>query len=262
MTSAISGSSAAAQFVQSIFKKADANNDGQLTAEELDSAKAKDASAGGPSGAEIVRTADKDGDGSLSQAELEGALKAAQTKLSDAVQNLLLALQEQSGSEKSAQSKLAETLFKQADADKDGKLTEAELAAARPADAPTGAPTARDLIKAGDSNSDGKLSQSELETALTASGATANGGSSPSLAASLTRNADDSIGKLLDSLLEALDDNKDGKVDQSDINALRKKQEEADKAKAENAKVTGVGSTSYANQTANLSILLTFQEAA
>ncbi|MFY7959291.1 MAG: EF-hand domain-containing protein [Elsteraceae bacterium] len=281
MTSAISGSSLAAQFAQSIFKKADANNDGQLTADELDAAKPSDASSDGPSGADLVKAGDKDGDGKLSQAELEGALKATQSKLADSVQLLLLALQEQGEAGTSRERSFAEALFKEADADNDGQLTETELSAARPKDAPAGAPSATDLIKAGDANGDGKLNQAELEKALQTlrpgAGDNVAGASDGSLAASLSQNATDSIGDLLDSLLKALDENKDGEINQTDIDALRKKAQAADdNAAATNGgsqgynltiaataqSAAGVGSTSYAKQTASLSILLKFQEAA
>ncbi len=97
MTSAISSSSMAAQFAQSIFKKADANNDGQLTEAELEAAKPKDAPAGAPTGADLVKAGDADGDGKLTQAELESALKATQSKLSNDTQSALLALQERKG---------------------------------------------------------------------------------------------------------------------------------------------------------------------
>lgn len=277
MTSAISGNSLAAQFAQSIFKKADANNDGQLTADELDAAKPSDAPSDSPSGADLVKAGDKDGDGKLTQAELEGALKATQSKLADSVQALLLALQEQGGSGKSRETSFAEALLKKADADNDGKLTEAELTAAKPKDAPAGAPTAADLIKAGDSDGDGKLTQAELATALKATRPGAGSESDTSLAASLSQNAADSIGDLLDALLKALDENKDGEINQTDIDALRKKAQSAnDSSAATDASSqsygltiaataqssTGVGSTNYSNQTASLSILLKFQEAA
>ncbi len=174
----------------------------------------------------------------------------------------------------------AAALFKKADADSDGLLTEAELDAAKPKDAPAGAPSAADLIKAGDADGDGKLNQTELETALKATRPGASSDAGGSLAASLGQNATDSLSSLLESLLKALDDNKDGKIDKSDIDSLKKKAKEAAGAKAstdgssqdsqsisESITVTiaqgandNAGVTGYTGRTATLSFLLSFQE--
>jgi hypothetical protein len=172
---------------------------------------------------------------------------------------------------------LAQFIFKKADANNDGQLTEAELAAAKPADAPSDAPSAADLIKAGDANGDGQLTQSELESALKATRSKLSNDTQSSLLALQDQSANDPLSTLINTLLKALDANKDGKIDKSDIEALKKKQQEAKNqdqsggSGSANVALTlqtsqsgsgGKTATGYSGGQTTLSILLSYQEAA
>jgi Ca2+-binding EF-hand superfamily protein len=178
----------------------------------------------------------------------------------------------------SSLSQLSQFIFKQADTDKDGSVTKAELEATKPQGGPTGGPSTDEFFAAGDANGDGKLTQAELEDALKKSLSNVSDETQGSLLALQEQDASDPLQDLVDALLKALDDNKDGKIDKSDIEALKKKAEEAaaqqKQAQAvqqsEQNTVTltiqtsaeaANDNTGYTGRTATLSFLLTFQDA-
>jgi len=174
-------------------------------------------------------------------------------------------------------SQAAQYLFKQADKDQDGAVTKAELEAVKPAgEAPPGAPSVDDLFANGDADGDGKLTQSELEEGLKKSFSKVSDDTQSSLLALQDQSSSDPLQDLVDALLKALDDNKDGKIDKSDIESLKKKQQEAasqakdaqDQSNQDNVtleiQISTVGANDNANgysgRTATLSFLLSFQE--
>lgn len=175
-------------------------------------------------------------------------------------------------------SQLSQFIFKQADADQDGSVTKAELEAAKPQGGPADGPSTDALFASGDANGDGKLTQTELEDALKKSLSKISEETQGSLLALQEQDASDPLQDLVDALLKALDDNKDGKIDRSDIEALKKKAEEAaaqqkqaqedqqsEKISAtltiETSTQAANDNTGYTGRTATLSFLLTFQEA-
>jgi Ca2+-binding EF-hand superfamily protein len=68
------GPRAASQMAKAIFKDADGNGDGSITADDLANILPKDGN--GPDAKELFKAADSDSDGKISQADLEKALKA------------------------------------------------------------------------------------------------------------------------------------------------------------------------------------------
>lgn len=177
----------------------------------------------------------------------------------------------------------AQLIFKKADANNDGQLTEAELTAAKPADAPSDAPSAAELIKTGDANGDGQLTQSELESALKATRSKLSNDTQSSLLALQDQSSSDPLSDLINTLLKALDANKDGKIGKSDIEALVKKPPEPkDQGAKDKPRSDGLGAasltvtlqsstqsvndnaaaTGYSSGQTTLSILLSYQEAA
>lgn len=144
--SSVGASSLLQQMQQALFAKADANGDGQLSADEFNS---------------IGQNLPQTGNSGRAEHHRGGAGGAA--NFSSETMGSLLSLQ-QSGSDRSAK------IFASADADGDGTLTADELAADMAAHAPPGASAdtaamAADLVSQGDADGDGKLSSSEF-TAL------------------------------------------------------------------------------------------------
>lgn len=152
MLSGISSSSYATQDLSAMrekrFKKADADGDGKLTKDELSSTISQNGK--GPSVDEIFSKIDTNQDGSIDDSEDQAASEAMQKN-------------RPSGPPPDA-SEMASKLFKAADADEDGSITQSELTSALSDD--SGSLNVEDLFKQTDTDEDGAISKSELEASL------------------------------------------------------------------------------------------------
>ena len=175
MVSAVTSSSSAAaalaalkQAQLNVFKKADKNGDSQISLDEFKAAGTAQAQAQGSTVdtsalEKAFAQIDTDHSGGLSfdeiSAEAQKRLASLQTGGISSDNVLQLA---QSG-DTSAKDDFAAKFLAKADTDGDGKLSAAEFAAAKPADAPADGPSSAEIFKAKDADGDGSLSLSELQ---------------------------------------------------------------------------------------------------
>ncbi|BCS55919.1 EF-hand domain-containing protein [Geobacter sp. SVR] len=142
MTGSVSGvgggmsASALKQMQEEMFKRADRNNDGSISKDELSQvAKSGDNQQGGPSVDEMFSQLDSDGDGAVSRLESDAAIaKAGQQMQSQGMRPSgpppgPPPSEEGQSSSDSSQSD-ADTIFDALDTNKDGTVSPAELAAA------------------------------------------------------------------------------------------------------------------------------------
>jgi Ca2+-binding EF-hand superfamily protein len=154
MISGIGGASAsydvqdAAAMRKQMFQKLDQNGDGKVTKDEMSAAQPQDGQ--GPSVDEIFSQVDTNQDGSIDESENDAFLQQMEANRPP-------------GPPPDA-SKMAEELFKKADADSDGKITKDELAQALPQNGK--GPSVDDIFKDADTDGDGTISQSELEASM------------------------------------------------------------------------------------------------
>jgi Ca2+-binding EF-hand superfamily protein len=142
---------------QNRFKKADQDGDGKITKDELSAAIPKNGK--GPGVDDIFNKVDTNQDGSIDEAEDKAAFEQMRKNGPPGGPHGPGG----AGGQPDA-SKLAEALFKKADGDSDGKISQDELTKVF---ADSGEDTdVSGLFKAADSDEDGSISQAELEELL------------------------------------------------------------------------------------------------
>ncbi len=116
--------SALTQYRQQLFTRADANGDGKLAANEIDTDLKSNAPQGiggqAPTGTEIVSQLDSDGDGAVSEEEFANAKPPQGGKFDSNTASTLLSAQEE------ATNALLK-LFEKSDSNNDGDVTEDEF---------------------------------------------------------------------------------------------------------------------------------------
>ncbi|MFY8105601.1 MAG: EF-hand domain-containing protein [Elstera sp.] len=116
--------SALTQYRQQLFTRADANGDGKLDADEIDTDLKSNAPQGidgqAPTGTEIVSQLDTDGDGGVSQEEFANAKPPQGGRFDSGTASTLLSAQEEA-----TQALLK--LFERSDSNNDGDVTEDEF---------------------------------------------------------------------------------------------------------------------------------------
>ena len=167
----------------------------------------------------------------------------------------------QSAFQKPDASALADRIFKQADKDKDGAITQDELAGAlKNAPKPPGggkAPDAADIFKKMDGNGDGKITKDELTSALKqgmakqpAGGPPPGGGRPPGGASANSASATTDSAKVYDKK----DANKDGKVTQKEKDDYASKHPDEAENTAMQDKLTGTAPYERKGETINTQV--------
>lgn len=136
---------------QKRFSKIDQDGDGKITKDELQAARPQNGK--GPSVDDIFSKVDTNQDGAIDEGEDKVAFEA-----------MVKHGHHHHGGAPDP-TKLAETLFKKADADSSGSITKDELTQALSSKNDKSSKI-DDLFKAADTDGDGSISQSDLETAL------------------------------------------------------------------------------------------------
>jgi len=148
------------------FDKLDANGDGSISLDELESTR-KNMPAGKSGSADraqaFLKKLDTNGDGSISKDEFA----AFQSNMASQVQAMMLKYQEQANASPQAESANAQDMFAKIDANGDGSIAPDELSTFLSANDPaaSGDKTAQ-LFNSIDTNGDGKIDKSEIDAFL------------------------------------------------------------------------------------------------
>ena len=157
--SSVSASYYMQQMQQTMFQKADSNNDGSLSLDEF-SAAGPEKNSGSSSAANTARaeklfkSIDTDGDGSVSENEMSTFM----SKLSSETQSSVISLQQQQFGGKDPMM----DLMSKADSNGDGTLSLDEFTAAKPDD--VSSDQSNKMFSEMDANGDGEVTQDEMKT--------------------------------------------------------------------------------------------------
>ncbi len=186
-TSSSSQSALIEQMRQRMFSRIDTNGDGKHDKDEL-AAMVANGPQGGTSVDDILSSFDTDGDGAISEAEFEAAAPpdgGGQPPMMGGM----------AGMSGMSSSDFLAQMFSRIDTNGDGKHDKDELAA-MVANGPEGGPSVDDILSKFDTDGDGTVSEAEYEAGMQDGGMGA-------------AQADNSGDTLFDTLLEALEEEKD-----------------------------------------------------
>jgi Ca2+-binding EF-hand superfamily protein len=197
------GMSSLKEMQQQMFKKADADGDGQISKTELSAMQPKGSSQSTNSSDDMFGKLDSDEDGSISRAESDAAIEQMRQDMFRSASMF------QGGGERPSLEEMQEEMFGNTDANGDGSIDASELSTMA-ANGPEGGPSADELLAQLDTDGDGVVSRAESDAGIESMQESRPPGPPPPMASDASSSSSsDSSDSLTQTLLDALNEQDD-----------------------------------------------------